>query len=138
MRILVLLFFSVFVLTGCENFYAKYYDESIKNRQIECLKVEEKNPLLKARIVRVFKEENIPIRDNCPYTVEVVSKFLSQCNNPQAKSIGADFDGFLRFDLKEKGRLVYRCQMDWKGEFTDSRIRNMVKKMKKDLNFTTD
>ncbi|WP_456393620.1 hypothetical protein [Persephonella sp.] len=123
-------------LSGCENFYAKYYDEGIKEKTIPCVSIHEDDQILRARIVRVFTEEKIPVRDSCPYTVEVTSKFLSQCNNPQAKSIGADFDGFLRFDLKSGGKLLYRCQMDWKGEFTDKRIRDMVRRMKKDLKFS--
>jgi len=123
-------------LSGCENFYAKYYDESIKEKTISCVNIQEKDPILKARITRIFKEEKIPVSYNCPYTVEVTSKFLSLCNNPQAKSIGADFDGFLRFDLKNGEKLLYRCQIDWKGEFTDKRIKDMVRKMKKDLKFS--
>ncbi|SNZ09427.1 hypothetical protein SAMN06265182_1522 [Persephonella hydrogeniphila] len=124
---------AVLFITGCENFYEKVYDEKIKIEKIPCLNVEEKNAILRAQIIRVLKKENIKFRDNCPYTLKVNAKFLSQCNNPEAKSIGADFDGFLRFDLYRKGELVYRCQMDWKGEFSEEKIEDLVRKMKKDL-----
>jgi len=134
MRFLIIPVISL-LLWGCENFYAKYYDENIKEKDIPCVNIRGEDPLLKAKVIRVFKRERITVKENCPYTIELMSKFLSQCNNPQAKSIGADFDGFIRFDLKKNGKLLYRCQMDWKGEFTDKRIRDIVLRMKKDLKF---
>jgi len=124
---------TVLLITGCENFYSKVYDEKIKEEKIPCVRIAEKDKILKAQIIRAFKEENILIKDKCPYTVRVYAKFISQCNNPEARSIGADFDGFLRFDLLRKEKLVYRSQMDWKGEFHEGRIKDLIRKMKKDL-----
>jgi len=52
-----------------------------------------------------------------------------------AKSLGADFDGFLRFNIMRENRLLYRCQIDWKGQFSDKKIYSLVSKMRKDLSF---
>ncbi|MDQ7055558.1 MAG: hypothetical protein Q9M89_03355 [Persephonella sp.] len=123
------------MLLSCENYYAKFYDESIKNREIDCLKVENCRPFLVNKIVKALKEEGIVVKDSCPYTLSVTSKFLSQCTSPHAKSVDADFDGYLRFDLKKEGRLLYRIQMDWKGEFSEGRIKRLIDRMKKDIKF---
>lgn len=133
MKVLLMLI-GVLFLSGCENFYSKFYKKDIKNENINCLNVNGKNPVLKNRLVNLFKEENIKIEEDCPYSIDVTSRFLSQCSNPVAHSIGADFDGFLRFDLKKNGKTVYRVQMDWKGELNDERIKDLIKKMKEDLN----
>ncbi|HHG74438.1 MAG TPA: hypothetical protein ENK22_05280 [Persephonella sp.] len=133
MRILLILLMGVLFLSGCENLYSKFYDENIKNKNISCVKINEKDRILRLRLIRIFQEEKINVKESCPYTVEVKSKFLSQCSSPYARSVGADFDGFLRFDLKKGGKILYRCQIDWKGEFDDGKIRDLVKKMKEDL-----
>ncbi len=123
------------LLQSCENYYAKFYDESIKNRKINCVKVKDSSPFVIGKVIKALKEEDLPLSDNCPYTLSVTSKLISQCTSPQAKSVGADFDGYLRFDLKKDGKLLYRIQMDWKGEFNENRIRNLVRRMKKDIHF---
>ncbi len=134
MRFIILLL-GFMLLQSCENYYAKFYDESIKNSEIECVKVKDCSIFLAGKIVKALREEKIIVRDDCPYTLSVTSKFLSQCTSPHAKSVGADFDGYLRFDLKKDGRLLYRIQMDWKGEFNEKRITNLIRKMKKDIRF---
>ncbi|WP_297454338.1 hypothetical protein [Persephonella sp.] len=133
-KLLLIIGFFIFI-TGCENFYSKVYDKSIKEKNIHCVRISYQNPFIKTKIIKAFKEEGIKVQDNCPYTINVKAKFLSQCTSPQAKSIGADFDGFMRFDLLEKGKLVYRCQMDWKGKFSEDRVKDLIKKMKEDIGF---
>jgi len=88
-------------------------------------------------IKKTLMEEGINIKQHCPFTLKATYKLLSQCNNPTGKSIGADFDGFLRFDLYENENLVYRCQIDWKGEFGKDKIKDLIKRMKEDLNFSS-
>ncbi|NPA12636.1 MAG: hypothetical protein GXO45_01470 [Aquificae bacterium] len=134
----VIRFILPLFLLSCENFYSKVYDEKIKNQVIPCVSFEKDGSITSLQIAQALTEEGIKLKENCPYKLKAVYKFLSQCNNPTAKSVGADFDGFLRFDLTKEGKLLYRCQMDWKGEFNKDRIKSLIKKMKGEIKFSED
>ena len=127
---------SIFFLTSCENFYSKVYDKKIKEKTISCISFKGDGSKTSKLIKNTLKKERIPIKENCPYTLKPSYKLVSECDNPSVKSIGADFDGFLRFEIFDKDKLVYRCQMDWKGEFGEKRVKDLIKEMKKDLKFS--
>jgi hypothetical protein len=120
---------------SCENFYSKIYDKKIKEKTIYCVSFEGDNSKTSELIKNTLIEEGINVKQNCSFSLKATYKLLSQCNSPTGKSIGADFDGFLRFELFERGKLVYRCQMDWKGEFGKDRVKDLIEKMKEDLKF---
>ena len=46
----------------------------------------------------------------------------AQCSNPQSKSLGADFDGYIRITLREGNETIARAQMDYKGEVKDEEV----------------
>lgn len=67
-----------------------------------------------------------------PVSVEVYIH-SAHCTNPQSRSLGSDFDGYIRITLKDENRTIARAQMDYKGEPTDQSIRqvydHLLKKM---------
>ncbi len=131
-KIFFLLFILVFSVQSCRNMYVKIYDKS-EIGKIDCLKVEGNDMFFNSKVENILTKNGIHIEENCPYTLKVYYIKLSQCNAPEGKSIGADFDGYLRFTVYKNHKLVYRAQEDYKGEFGDFLIEDLVKRMKKDL-----
>jgi len=129
------LLIGFFIFISCEKFYSKIYDEKIQEKIIDCINLEESD-LKMAELIKIsLLKEGINVKQDCPFSLKVNYRLLSQCNSLTGRSIGADFDGFLRFDIFNRKKLVYRCQMDWKGDFGKEKIRKLIKLMKEDLKF---
>ncbi len=131
MRTIILIFILTSFLS-CKNMYSKIFDKE-EAKRVSCLKIEGNDMFLNNKVSSFLSEEGIKISENCPYTLKVYALKLSQCNTPVGKSIGADFDGYIRFSIFKDKKLVYRCQEDYKGEFEDSLIKDLVGRMKKDI-----
>ena len=132
MRKILILIIPFLLLLSCKNMYSKVFDKEEVGK-IYCLQVEGNDMFLNSKIISLLKEENIQIKKDCPYKLETYWLKLSQCNNPKGKSIGADFDGYVRFSIYKGNKLVYRCQEDYKGEFGDYIIKDLINQMKKDM-----
>jgi hypothetical protein len=39
----------------------------------------------------------------------------ANCTNPQSRSLGADFDGYIRITIRDQNKMIARAQMDYKG-----------------------
>ncbi len=124
--------FTFFILAACENMYAKVYKKEEVGK-INCFKVEGNDMFFNTHVIKVLQKNNIKVSENCPYILRTYFLELSKCNSPTGKSIGADFDGYFRFTVLKDNDLIYRCQADYKGEFGEHLIDNLVKRMKKDL-----
>ncbi|NPA54484.1 MAG: hypothetical protein GXO21_07445, partial [Aquificae bacterium] len=114
------LFFALFflILSSCKNMYSKVFDKE-EAKQIYCLNVKGNDMFLNTKVEKYLKEYGFRLEKNCPYRLEVFALKLSQCNSPKGKSLGADFDGYVRFSVYKGNKLIYRCQEDYKGEFGD-------------------
>jgi len=122
-----LLLAALWLLAGCERqIYEAIYAKP--SRPITCIDVEAdeitrfvllKNPTLKTLQKRA-----------CPFRLKATSRYVTSCTSAQAKALGSDFDGFLRLELYEEGRLLYRNQQDFKGCLTDAVVDRLVGKLK--------
>ena len=52
---------------------------------------------------------------NAPLRLEVYTH-RAHCTNAQSRSLGTDFDGYIRITIKEQNTTIARAQMDYKGE----------------------
>ena len=52
---------------------------------------------------------------NTPLRLEVYTH-SAHCTNAQSRSLGTDFDGYIRITIKEQNTTIARAQMDYKGE----------------------
>lgn len=52
---------------------------------------------------------------NSPLRLEVYTH-RAHCTNAQSRSLGTDFDGYIRITIKEQNTTIARAQMDYKGE----------------------
>jgi hypothetical protein len=69
----------------------------------------------------------------CSYRVELTKYHVGACNNPVVKSIGSDFDGYVRIEIKKGFKCYYKVQSDYKND-VDSAFERVLKKAKIDLN----
>ncbi|ADR34666.1 hypothetical protein Sulku_2006 [Sulfuricurvum kujiense DSM 16994] len=59
-----------------------------------------------------FTEES-----NGSVVIELITHHAA-CTNPQSRSLGADFDGYVRVTIQEDNHTIARGQMDFKGKPT--------------------
>ncbi|HLD24262.1 MAG TPA: hypothetical protein VJA83_10010 [Sulfuricurvum sp.] len=59
-------------------------------------------------------KNNIKNDPESPVSVEVYVH-SAHCTNPQSRSLGADFDGYIRITIKEGNTSIARAQMDYKS-----------------------
>ena len=52
---------------------------------------------------------------NAPIRLEVYTH-SANCTNAQSRSLGTDFDGYIRITIKEQNTTIARAQMDYKSE----------------------
>ena len=96
------------LLSACsQKVYHKIYAKPSK--PIQCLSLQSDNPLVRYYLSRYHFVKN------CPFHLKTLSHFVTSCTSAVAKSIGSDTDGYLRFELYENKKLLFRNQIDFKG-----------------------
>lgn len=106
-----------FILIGCieREIYTEIVDKTIISHPPATLRIEDPNGMLKSR----FKiDPSSPIQ---------MSLYIhcAKCTNAQSKSLGSDFDGYIRLTLSEHNRTLARAQMDYKGEATPEEVKHV-------------
>ncbi len=97
------------ILVGCDQkIYEKIYSKP--STKITCLRLKSDNP-----ITEYLLRQEYTFSSHCPYTLKTTSHFISTCSSAKAKALGSDFDGYLRLELWQNKRLLYRNQIDFKG-----------------------
>jgi len=84
---------------------------------------------------REMIEKSFDIREDreCPYRVELTKYHIGNCNNPIVKSLGSDFDGYVRIEIKKGFKCYYKIQSDFKND-ENAAFERVLKKVKIDLN----
>lgn len=125
----VVFVFVVLFFIGCgERAYKKMYAKP--SRHIDCLALHSDNPL-----TTYFLKKEFHFTQDCPFTLKTTSHFIATCTSARAKSLGSDFDGYLRLELLEGNKLLYRNQLDFKGCLKKEDVDTLFKAMKKDMMF---
>jgi hypothetical protein len=106
--------FVLFILSGCieRDIYTEVADRAIIAHPPQALNVEDPSGMLKTSF-----EHNL----NAPMTMTLIVH-CAKCTNAQSKSLGADFDGYIRITVSEGNRTLARAQMDYKGEATPEEV----------------
>jgi hypothetical protein len=104
-------------LNGCieRKIYTEIADTKMISHPPKVLKLIDPSGMLKSD----FK--NIP---TSPISMEV-HIHRAQCDNAQSKSLGADFDGYIRITLHDGNGTIARAQMDYKGEATSDDVQQV-------------
>lgn len=107
----------LFTLSGCleKEIYSEVVDKTMISHPPQTLQIEDPSGMLKSTLKT---DPSSPIKMS-------VTIHCAKCNNPQSKSLGADFDGYIRITLSEENRTLARAQMDYKGEATSDEVQQV-------------
>ena len=72
------------------------------------------------------------ITDDCPYRIEGEIYRTAKCNSIEAKSIGTDFNGYVRLNILYGNKCIYKIQSDFKND-EDGAISRVLETLKKEL-----
>ena len=111
------LLLTIMTLTGCldREIYTEIADKSIVSHPPATLQIEDPSGLFKS----TFKTD--------PASPIKMSVYIhcAKCTNAQSKSLGSDFDGYIRITLSEDNLTIARAQMDYKGEATSDEVQQV-------------
>ena len=122
--------FILFLLlfTGCkEEFptYTAYCQEGTFT--LPCLHYSVLDPKDKIRLQDAFGLEEVL---SCPYRVELIRYAVGKCNNPVVKSVGSDYNGYVRVEVKKGFKCYHKIQSDYNAD-EDAALSRVLKKIKK-------
>jgi hypothetical protein len=117
------LFFLLFalMLIGCleREIFTEINDPNLISHPPESLYFHDINGSLKSS----FKNDPYG-----KYSLEVYT-YCAHCTNVQSKSLGSDFDGYIRVSIKDKNMTVARAQMDYKGRPDGEKIQQVYDRL---------
>lgn len=117
----------LFFFSACEEkIYSKKFDYTTT---LSCLALKGDN-----ENVACILEDKIHVTPACEQYIYIESNYVESCNAYMTKSLGNDFDGYVRFSLFDKKKLLYKNQQDFKGKENIERIiENLVNDIKKNM-----
>jgi len=127
------IYFILFLLlfTGCKEEFPTYTAHCQEDSfTLPCLHYAVLDPEDKMRLQDAFGFEE---RASCPYRVELIRYTVGNCNNPVVKSVGSDFNGYVRVEVKKGFKCYYKIQSDYKDD-VNAAFARVLKSVKIDLN----
>jgi len=112
--LLILLPLSVYFLTGCKEEYPVYRSSlQAHTPTFHCLHYSIFDRQDKQRLENAFgmKDDH-----SCAYRVELIKYKINACNNPAVKSVGSDFNGYVRVEVKKGFSSCLKVQSDYKHD----------------------
>lgn len=120
-------------LSGCESknpVYSGFCDDTNVSLPLHCVKVDMQNDIiLSSNFKETMKDK---ISNNCPYNVKGEIYRTAKCNSIEAKSIGVDFNGYVRINIFQGNKCIYKVQSDFKND-EDAAIKRVLETLRKEL-----
>lgn len=128
-KYLFLLLFFVF-FNGCmeREIYTEITQPSFISHPPAALRIDDISGSLKSD----FKHDS-----NALLHLEVYTH-CANCTNVQSRSIGTDFDGYIRITIKDVNSTIARAQMDYKGEADAKKIQHVYDHLMKELKWKSE
>jgi hypothetical protein len=130
--LLTLSFFALAFIAGCKENYPTYSTFCNDKDMLapKCLHYAVLNKEDKKRL-----EKSLGMLDDatCAYRVELTKYRVGSCNNAVVKSLGGDFNGYVRIEVKKGFKCYYKTQSDYKND-EDGAFERVLEKAKIDLN----
>jgi hypothetical protein len=104
----------MFILSGCfeQEIYTEINEPSYIAHPPKSLRIDDIGGML---------ESSTKSDPKSPISVEVYIHY-AHCTNAKSRSLGSDFDGYIRITLKENNTTIARAQKDYKGEATPEEV----------------
>jgi len=128
------LLFSLFLLVGCKEEFPTYVSScGTEKTHFDCLHYAVLDSQDKQKLEKAFglKEDN-----TCLYRVELTKYYVGHCNNFVVKSVGSDFNGYIRIEIKKGFKCYYKVQSDFKDDAVAAfdRVLNSLKMDRNETN----
>lgn len=121
----------LFSLIGCKEDFPTYASPiTTPTKNLTCLNYVGLNSSDKQQLQNAFGIEN---NSSCTYKVNFTRYDVGKCDNPVIKSIGGDFNGYMRVEVKKGFKCYYKVQSDFKHDAIAAFDR-VLKKIKIDKN----
>jgi len=118
-------------LAGCKEEFPTYASFCSQDKRVfDCLHYAVLDSAEKQKLQNAF---GIVDTKNCPYRVELTKYHVGCCNNPVVKSIGGDFNGYVRVEVKKGFKCYYKIQSDYKGD-VNAAFERVLEKVETDIN----
>ncbi len=116
------------MVVGCKEDFPTYASTSTTpSKTFPCLHYMVLNTHDKQRLQNAFGiEENA----TCPYTVSLTRYHVGACDNPVVKSVGGDFNGYVRIEVKKGFKCYYKVQSNFKHDVSAA-FERILEKIKK-------
>ncbi len=129
-QFLLLLLSSLFIMTGCKEELPTYSTVSQGNTlSFQCLKYSVFDISDKNLLEHSFGMKN---DQQCDYRVELVKYHVGKCDNPVLKSVGSDFNGYVRVEVKKGFNCYYKIQSDYKYD-VNAAFERVLKRIEKEI-----
>jgi len=103
-------------LAGCKEDFPTYASPmTTPSKTFQCLHYMTPDYLDKQQIQDAFGIED---NASCPYSVTLTRYHVGECDNPVVKSVGGDFNGYVRIEVKKGFKCYYKVQSDFKHDDT--------------------
>ena len=119
------------LLTGCKEDFPTYSTPiSSLSKTFPCLHYIALTKDDKQKLENAFGVED---NATCMYAVTRTLYYVGKCDNPIVKSVGGDFNGYVRVEVKKGFECYYKVQSDFKHDATAAfeRVLKEIKKVKK-------
>ncbi len=114
------------LLGGCEEKFPVYTSALANNTlSLSCLHYTVFNREDQKRLEDAFGIQDDP---QCEYRVELTKYKIGACNNPVVKSLGGDFNGYVRIEVKKGFTSYFKVQSDYKNDM-DAAFRRVLRKI---------
>jgi len=123
--------FLLFSFWGCQEKYPVYssFCDSDSREFPRCLNYSIFDQNISRRVESSFGIED---DKSCSYRVELTQYHVGKCDNPIIKSMGSDFNGYVRIEIKKGFKCYYKVQSDFKND-SDLALDRVLEKIKEEI-----
>lgn len=117
-------------LVGCQESFPAYSTPYPQNDSgLTCLHYSVLDKQDKIQLLEAFALQE---DDACAYRVQLTKYGVGKCNNPAVKSLGSDFNGYVRVEIKKGFTTYYKVQSNYKEDM-HAAFERVVTKIKQDV-----
>ena len=104
----------LFFLIGCKEDFPTYASPiTTPSKTFTCLNYIGLNSSDKQQLQNAFRVDD---NSSCAYRVNLTRYHVGKCDNPVVKSVGGDFNGYIRVEVKKGFKCYYKVQSDFKHD----------------------
>ncbi len=119
------------MLVGCKEEFPTYATPiTTTTGTFSCLHYMGLETIEKQKVEQAFGIED---NSSCPYVVTLTRYHVGECSNLEVKSVGGDFNGYVRIEVKKGFMCYYKIQSDFKHDATAA-FERVLEKVKIDVN----